>query len=169
MEEIEVKVIEAKHEVLEAKILSLGAQKVFDGAVESVFFKRHDIDRMIRLRKFGNKYFLTVKERLSKDKAKICNEYEVQVSDFDVMTQLWHSLGFTESRMLAKKRVSYHLHDVKFEFDKYLKEYDYIPEFLEIEARNIEEIYLYAKLLGFEEKDCKPWSWSDLVKYYEKK
>ena len=168
MKEIEVKILDARHELLETKIIALGAHKVLDCLVNSVFFKGHNLDRMMRLRSLGDKYFLTVKERLSKEKAKICNEYEVQVSDFEATRQLLGSLGFTECRILVKKRVSYQLLDVKFEFDTYLGEFEFIPEFLEIEAKSIESIYLHAKILGFGEKDCKPWSWSDLVKHYEK-
>ena len=62
--------------------------------------------------------------------------------------------------------MSYKLDKVKIEFDKFYDKYNFVPEFLEIEAKNINEIYKYAKLLGFSKKDCKPWSRKDIIKHY---
>ena len=61
------------------------------------------------------------------------------------------------------------LMDARFDFDRYSGDYGYIPEFLEIEAKNIDLIYKYAELLGFKAKDCLPWSTTDLVKHYSYK
>ena len=44
----------------------------------------------------------------------------------------------------------------------------YIPEFLEIEAKSTDLIYKYAKILGFNSKDCLPWSTEDLIHHYFK-
>ena len=70
---------------------------------------------------------------------------------------------------MRKHRVSYILDGARFDFDCYSGSYGYIPEFLEIEAKNIDLIYKYALLLGFKEKDCLPWSTTELIKHYSSK
>jgi len=38
MEEIEIKILDTKHEDLEPKLISLGAKKIFDDELYAVFF-----------------------------------------------------------------------------------------------------------------------------------
>ena len=54
----------------------------------------------------------------------------------------------------------------RFDFDCYLGDYGYIPEFLEIEAESTDLIHKFAVLLGFKEKDCLPWSTTELIRHY---
>jgi hypothetical protein len=70
---------------------------------------------------------------------------------------------------MQKHRVSYTLEGARFDFDHYSGNYGFIPEFLEIEAENIDSIYKYAVLLGFKEKDCLPWSTTELIGHYASK
>lgn len=70
-----------------------------------------------------------------------------------------------------KTRVSYLLNkqkEIKVEFDKYLllDERDDIPEFLEIEAKTIEDIYATAQKLWFQKTDIKDWWVTELLNYY---
>ncbi len=76
-------------------------------------------------------------------------------------------MGFKEFASIRKRRISYKLDNVRFEFDTFLGEYDFVPEFLEIEAKDTNEIYKYAELLGFSKEDCKPWSDKEVIEYYE--
>ena len=39
----------------------------------------------------------------------------------------------------------------------------------EIEAKDLETIHKFSKLLGFSEGDHRPWSSTDLIKHYSKK
>ena len=73
----------------------------------------------------------------------------------------------TES--IQKHRTSYKLNDVRFDIDTLEKEYAYIPTYLEIEAKNIELIHKYAKILGYRVEDCLPWTTDELIKFYSKK
>jgi len=58
---------------------------------------------------------------------------------------------------------------VRFDIDRYLNNYRFIPEFMEIEAENVDPIYKYADFLGFKPKDCLPWSTEELIRYYKEK
>jgi adenylate cyclase class IV len=85
------------------------------------------------------------------------------------MKNILESLGLSSHAKMSKLRTSYIINDVKFELDKYLNKHDYIPEFIEIEANSIDIIHEYAKLLGFNVEEYKPWSTLDLINYYSKK
>ena len=64
---------------------------------------------------------------------------------------------------MKKHRTSYVLDGVRFDFDKYHDQYEFVPEFLEIEAYDIETIYRYVELLGFGKDECKAWTFKDVV------
>ena len=174
MDEIEVKILEVNRKELEKKVISIGAKKISQKEIETLFFDSRDnsfkkANSLLRLRKEKHRSTLTFKKLIDNDKAKVAQEYEVTVSDLESMKNILESLGLSVHAQMSKLRTSYVLNNVKFEFDKYLDEYDYIPEFLEIEANSIDTLYKYAKLLGFNIEECKPWSTLDLIKYYSKK
>jgi adenylate cyclase class IV len=66
------------------------------------------------------------------------------------MQAILQDLGLSATESMKKHRVSYQLDDVHFDFDQYLDEYAFIPEFMEIEAKNASTIRQYAKKLGFD-------------------
>jgi adenylate cyclase class IV len=80
-----------------------------------------------------------------------------------------NALGLEAYGVLKKTRTIYHLDNAHFEIDKYLGNDSYIPVFLEIEAESEEQVYKYAKILGFKANDCKPWTFSELKNYYDEK
>ncbi|MBU4456899.1 MAG: class IV adenylate cyclase, partial [Nanoarchaeota archaeon] len=145
-------------------------KKVFEGILEALFFDLghviRDADGTFRLRKEEDKTFMTYKKKIPHDKIKIRDETEIEVSSFNEAKKLIESLGFKEIKNLKKKRVTYQLHDVKFEFDEYLSKHNFVPLFLEIEARTLDDIYKYIKLLGFSIKDCKHWSTKEIIEHY---
>ncbi len=171
MKEIEVKIMEVSHKDLEPKLISLGAEKIFDDELYAIFFDTEDSkirnsNETFRLRKEGSKAFMTHKKKIPSESVKIREETEIEVSDFDNARKLIISLGFKEFASIRKRRVSYKLADIRFEFDTFLDEYDFVPEFLEIEVEDINEIYKYVELLGFSKEDCKPWSDKEVIEYY---
>ena len=174
MEEIEVKILKVDRRQIEEKLVRLGANKVFDGQIESVFFdfKNHAIAKvrnLLRLRREDDKTILTFKKFLGNRAVKEVEEVEVIVSDIAKMKRILEFLGLSETSSMEKHRVSYCIDQVRFDIDKYKRQYAYIPEFLEIEAEGAETIHKYAKLLGFTVGDCLPWSTEELVKYYSGK
>jgi adenylate cyclase class 2 len=174
LNEIEVKILDIDKRETEKKLLSAGAKKISEKEVETLFFDFKDFSikknkSLIRLRKEKETCTLTFKKLIESKKAKVANEYEVIVSDIDNAKHILESIGLFVHAKMRKIRTSYIIYDTKFEFDKYLDEYDHIPEFLEIEAKSIEDIYKYVKLLGYEHDKCKAWSTYELIKYYSNK
>jgi predicted adenylyl cyclase CyaB len=174
MKELEVKILEVNKSRIEEILANLGAKRVFEGEIETLFldFKDGSIFKaknVLRLRKEKNKAELTYKTVLANQEAKVAEEYTVEVSDLERMKKILGYLGLFVVENMRKQRVSYALDRVHIDIDQYADDYGYIPEFLEIEAENIDLIHKYAELLGFKAKDCLPWSTKDLIRYYSSK
>ncbi len=173
MREIEVKVLEVDRKSVEAKLRKLGAKKVFDDDIEAIFFDFKDgsirnAKNTLRLRREGKKVKIAFKKFLPHEKVKVREEVEVEVSDFDEMKRILGFLGLMPKLSMKKHRISYKVDGVLFEFDKYFRKYDYVPEFMEIEAKDAKTIYKYAEKIGFRREDCKPLGGNALIKKYKK-
>jgi predicted adenylyl cyclase CyaB len=183
MEEIEVKYLECSHEEYAPKIIELGGKKVFEGDLFSESFDTKDKKlssehKSIRIRKLGEQVIITMKVKEKKNKllnlinskAKRRIEHEIQVSDYDKAKQIINQLGFTELKFTnTKKRISYQLGNVKFEFDNYFGENEFVPEFLEIEAKSEQEIFKAAAKIGLKKEDAKTWTGKHVIKFYKEK
>jgi predicted adenylyl cyclase CyaB len=174
LNEVEVKILEINRQQAETKLLSFGAKRVSDGDIETLFYDFRDgsigkAKGLIRLRNDGQRSILTFKKLLATQEAKVADEYEVFVSDQEDMKKILESLGLFTQRRMRKHRTSFLLDGARFDFDKYLDEYGYVPEFLEIEAKSIDAIHEYARLLGYKTKECRPWTTMDVIKHYSRK
>ena len=172
MYEVEIKILGIDRKKTEEDLISLGAVKVFDGDIHALYYDSADnaiqkVRGAFRLRKEGEKNVLTFKSYVEDGRAKVREEKEVFVSDLDAMKSILKSLGFTAWLEMKKHRTTYELDGLHFELDKYLDEYGYIPEFLEIEGKDIETVYRYAGLLWLGEKDCRPWDAVQVAEYYK--
>jgi adenylate cyclase, class 2 len=173
MKEIEVKILEINKQQIEEKLRILGATKIFDGELLTLFFDFQDgrirkEKNVLRLRKEQGKIELTYKKVQVQKEAKVAEEFSVEVSNIETMTEILRNLGLVVNQKMLKNRTSYKLGEVRFDIDKYKEVYEFIPEFLEIEGSSV-DIKKYAAILGFQEKDCLTWSTDELVKYYNKK
>ena len=179
MDEVEVKVLDVNRDALAKKLLSLGAKKHFEGEIHAVSFDYPDnsikkAKKTLRLRTKGNKTYLTLKNPVDNPDIKIREELELEVSDFKIMKTILESLNLKQWRDVKKTRISYKLKDALFEFDKYHEEFEYIPEFVEIEVmadnskEAIKKIYEYAAMLGIRKEQCLPWTLNELVNHYKK-
>ncbi len=171
MKEVEVKILEGDRIRIEKTLTSLGGKKIFDGDIQTLFFdfKNRAIIKsknVLRLRREQNKTELTYKKVSVTKAAKVAEEYSVEVSNLEMMKKILENLGLSITESMKKHRVSFVLDHVRFDIDRYTDDYGYIPEFLEIEAENNDLIRKYAALLGFEDKDCLPWSTSELIHHY---
>ena len=172
MMEIEVKILEIDVASVKQKLDSFGAKKIFEGEITASYYdfsnrKLRNEDLVLRLRKKSGKeqtVELTLKEKLSQVEAKIMEEYEVNVTDFEATQKILYGLGLREVKTARKQRVSYLLDDVHFDLDTFPG----IPTFLEIESSTLELVQKYVTKLGFSMKEVKPWSGGDLLRYYEK-
>jgi adenylate cyclase class 2 len=171
MQETEVKILEINRKKVEQTLTGLGAKRVFDGDIQTLFFDFKDgriikAKDVLRLRKVEDKTELTYKKVHATQTAKMAEEYSLEVSNVEVMRKILESLGLKVTESMEKHRVSYTLDHVRFDIDRYVGNYDYIPEFIEIEAENIGLIHKYAELLGFKAEDCLPWSTNQLIQHY---
>ena len=173
MKETEVKILEVDSEKVAAKLAEFGAVKVFEGDLLTVFLdfqdnrisKRRDV---LRLRKEGDNAELTYKKIETNKAVKEAQECSVQVSDLDETQEILQHIGLKVTAKMRKHRVSYTLGSVRFDIDHFINDFQFIPEFLEIEGSK-EEIQKYAQTLGFQEKDCLPWSTDELIQHYSSK
>jgi predicted adenylyl cyclase CyaB len=111
---------------------------------------------------------LTYKKVQTTKAVKVAEEFTVQVSDLEDTLKILQALGFFPKQKMQKHRTSYTLDNVRFDIDQYGGEFGLIPEFLEIEGP-VEQIKKYAKVLGYQEKDCLPWSTDELISHYSSK
>jgi predicted adenylyl cyclase CyaB len=169
--EIEVKILEINRAQVEEKLASLGAIKVFDDEIHARYYDLPD-QRLkssgitLRLRKEGPKAVVTLKMDVANPAAKERKEHETAVGDFEVMRTILESMGFVAWLEMKKHRTSYELGNVHFELDRYYGKYSHIPEFLEIEGRDMETVFRHAEALGFGRHECRPWDAVGLAAYY---
>ncbi len=174
MRETEIKILGIDRAKVEKRLRALGARKVFDGEIHALYYDDHagSVRKQkgtLRLRKEGHRAVLTYKSHVGDRGAKIRDEKEVLVSDFGTARSILESLGFSVWLEMTKHRTSFRLRDCHFELDRYSGAHGYIPEFLEIEGPDVEAVHAFARLLGFEAKDCVPWDSYRLAKYYARK
>lgn len=171
MYETEIKILDINRRDIEEKLISLGAKKIFDDDIHALYYdssdnRLHQSGGTFRLRREGSQAVLTFKVRIDDTTAKIREETEVSVSDFDAMRSILKSIGFFPWLEMKKHRTTYKLGSVHFELDKHTGEYEFIPEFLEIEGPDIATVYASASALGFSEEDCRPWDAVQVAEYY---
>lgn len=169
MKEIEVKVIEINKEDVEKKLANFKAKKIGEWDIETILFDTSEKElekkkNLLRLRKKG-KVYLTFKGKEKKKLARVAEELEIEVSDFETTKRLLERIGFVSKNFRPKHRVSYKIKNSLIEIDDYFD----IPLFLEIESPNEEELKEIIKMFGFEKEKIKTWNGFDLLKHYGKK
>jgi adenylate cyclase, class 2 len=171
VQEIEVKILNVDRADVEARLAALGAERVFDGTLRAQLFDFEDgrlsrSNNMLRLRSEGDRIVLTHKGPIGYGQAKVRKETNVAVSDFDTCRSILEKLGLVLRLETQKRRSVYNLQGAQVMIDKYAGAYAHIPEFIEIEAPDLESIHAVARKLGFGPEDCKPWAFSRLVQHY---
>jgi len=174
MKELEVKILEVNRLKIEEILTSLGAKKVFDGDIQTLLFDFKDgsiikAKNVLRLRKEQDKAELTFKKVHITETAKLAEEYTVEVSNLETMKKILENIGLSIIENMTKHRLSYKIDNTRCDIDHYTGNYGYIPEFMEIESENSDLIHKYAALLGFQAKDCLPWSTDELIRHYSSK
>ena len=166
MKEIEVKILEIDKNTIINRLLELGAKRVFDGPMNSVYldFKNElkSNGKMLRIRQKGDKCIITLKIRKKDSEVKINDEYETEVKDFEETRQIFKNLGYKEFATDFRKRISYKIKNSLVEIDLY----EHIPPFLEVEAPNKDELKDIVKLLGFSFNQTKTWTGKQVLDFY---
>ncbi len=171
MYEIEAKVLDIDRAAVESVLVGLGAESGPELRFTAVFFDFPDgrlraSGQLLRLRQEGDRAVLTLKRRVSEAGAKVREETEVEVSDFEVCRRMLNTLGLLETRYVDKLRTGYQLGSASIAIDRHLGELSFIPELLEIEAGSVEEVRSVAARLGFGQDQLRPWGLPQVVDYY---
>ncbi|MFT4313301.1 MAG: class IV adenylate cyclase [Candidatus Woesearchaeota archaeon] len=167
MKEIEVKILEVPVEKTQKYLESIGAKKVFDSYMDIVYLDTpqktlQSQKKLLRLRTKGDKAELTFKKVIRVSDVKEMSELNIEIDSLKYHLDVFVELGYVVTKRMRKKRVSYALNDMSFEFDTL----PHIPTFLEIEAQCVEDIYYWVEKLGFTKNDMKSWSMSDVEHHY---
>jgi len=170
-EEIEVKFLNIDVAVIEKKLHSLGANKVFEKLYKRKVFDYPDLrldktNAWVRLRDEGEKIMLSFKQRLgvssgdgsSNDGS--MKEIEIEVSDFNKMTSFLLEIGLIEKFYMENKRIRYILGDIEFDIDFWPQ----LEPYLEIEAPTWDKINEAIKILGLNPNDKKIFSTTQVYK-----
>jgi len=167
LKEIEVKVLEINVEKTEKKLKEIGAEKVFSGELINSYFDFPDKrlekeEKILRLRKKGDRVILTYKKMINREKAKVMDEYEFEVQDFELLKKFFKEIGLLPIYEFKKHRTTYELNKIHFEIDKYPD----IPAFLEIEAPDLKTISEMVSKLGFSPDEANSYSIKEVLEYY---
>lgn len=171
MQEIEVKILEVNPDSIRKQLTSLGAKHHFSGELHALFFDFPDGQirekgDVLRLRKEGEEIILAYKKKVSKAGAKIMEEHESAISNFEEIQHILHYLGMQTVKSNRKFREEYVLKNSKIVIDTYKDDMAFIPPFVELESPTEDELFEIASLLGFRREDCKSWDTRDLAQHY---
>lgn len=145
MIEYEARVLEINKEELEKKLNDLGAKKVADfNYRRRVYnFSPATDGKWIRLRTYGSKTTLTIKE-IKNNKIDGTEETEIEVSNFEDTNTILNKLGYVSHTYQENKRTRYLLDGVEIDIDTW----PYIPTYVEIEGKSTEDVENMIKRLN---------------------
>jgi adenylate cyclase class 2 len=132
--EVEVKARVESKEKLAKKIESLGGRFTREVEQEDIYFVHpcrnlRERDEALRLRREGEKCILTFKGRRVGKEAKMREEVEVRVDDFEAMKNIFSQLGFEKFFTIRKSRKDFSLDGATISLDSV----EGLGEFVEIE------------------------------------
>ena len=168
MEEIEVKVLGIDTGEVIPQLVSMGAKKLFEGVIHSAYYDtsgNHDATRpIVRVRKKGGQCHVTLKLRKDDPDARVSDEYEIEVDDYEGARKLFRNLGYREFATDTRRRTSYRVWNSSIEID----EHEGIPAFLEIESPDKDELKTLVEALGFSYGQALSWTTKDVLNHYQK-
>jgi adenylate cyclase class 2 len=171
MEEIELKFLNIDSQVIEDKLIKLGAKKAGGFHYKRIVFDYPDfrLDKQaawVRLRDEGDKVTLTFKQRLGDNvRDKLTGddgmyERETIVKDFDATREILLKIGLIEKMYQENKRTRYVLDGVECDIDTW----PLLKPYLEIEGSTWEKVYEIVKKLGFSKEDSKKFSTNQIYR-----
>jgi len=170
-EEFEVKFLNISPKEIEAKLVKLGAKKVFNSLFMIVIFdypdlRLHKKGAWVRVRDEETRCVMTFKQRLGidgdggKKNDKGMEEYEIEVSDFQTACKILKKIGLTEKFVEEKKRTRYFLNNVEVDIDVCPG----LDPYLEIEGKSWSSVDTIINKLGLNPNDKKIFSTYQIYK-----
>lgn len=171
--ELEVKVLNIDKELIQEKLVKLGAKLIKIELQTNIIFM--DIDKDIegvgkgylRLRQSKNtldsseQTILTFKTNISQDGFRENQEIETVVENKDNMIKILSRLNINIKHIGEKQRIRYEFQGIKFDIDTWDKE-TYPQTYMEIEFQDPKDIKKALKLLDLKEEDLTTESLSEL-------
>ncbi len=148
--EYEVRVLNVDKEEIKKKLESLKAEFKWERLQKRYVydFNPKIEGKWIRLRTDGVKTTLTIKNVKSKS-IDGTEELEIEVSDLEKTNLILKELGYIPKAVQENKRCRYILDGVEIDIDSWPQ----IPDYIEIEGKNEEEVYKTVETLGFTKED----------------
>lgn len=175
MREREVKILNIDKEEIEKKLIDLGAVLIKDEEQTNIRFDTEDnflrktYNGYLRLRVTKNllkdetKNTMTFKKSISRDKIRVNEETETEVSNSDETIKILELLGYKQKKPGYKHRRSYLYDNINFEIDTWDKE-TYPKPYLEIEVSTNEELDKAIDLLQLDKSQISTKSIDELRK-----
>lgn len=161
MREKEVKVLNIDKDDIENKLKNIGATLIKDEEQINIRFDseesilKRNLNGYLRIRITKNllngetKNTMTFKKSISRDKLRINEEIETEISNVEETTKIIEILGYKKKRPGLKHRRSYFYDNIIFEIDTWDKE-TYPKPYLEIEMSTEEDLEKAIKLLNLD-------------------
>ena len=105
-------------------------------------------NKWIRLRTNGIETTLTIKD-ITSNQIDGTKELEIIVDDFEKTDSILKELGYEPKAFQENKRICYYLHNVEIDIDSWPQ----IPDYIEIEGSNEEEVLKTVEFLGFSKEE----------------
>jgi adenylate cyclase class 2 len=147
--EIELKFIVGDKSKIIEKLHSLSSECITPRTYElSVMYDNQEglmqnSDGRIRLRKSGDTTEFCYKKPLTREGVKQEIEYQVTVSNYEMLEKIVKEMGFSKTTSYERYRTTFHLHNTQVTLDEYP-----FQDFLEIEGA-LDDITKAAELLGY--------------------
>jgi len=175
MKEREVKVLNIDKDEIEKKLKDMGAALLKDEEQTNIRFDTSDNflkethNGYLRIRTTKNlldgkiKNTLTFKKSISRDKIRVNEETETEISNCEETMKILEILGYNKKRPGYKHRRSYSYDNIVFEIDTWDKD-TYPKPYLEIEVSSEGDIEKAVKLLDLDIKQITTKSIDELRK-----
>nr|WP_312577322.1 class IV adenylate cyclase [Sedimentibacter sp.] len=175
MREREVKVLNIDKDEIERKLKEIGAVLLKDEEQTNIRFDTEDnflketYNGYLRIRTTNNllngksKNTLTFKKSLSRDKMRINEETETEISNCMETIKILEFLGYNKKRPGYKHRRSYEYENIIFEIDTWDKD-TYPKPYLEIEISSEEDLEKAIELLQLDREQITTKSIDELKK-----
>ena len=147
--EIEIKAKLENPEEIRQKLADLGARLIEKNRETNISFDFPDKklikeDKLLRLRKYGERITMTYKGPKEESSVKTREEIEIEVDDLEKAKSILFSLGFVIRLIFEKNREIYHLDDFEIVIDELPK----LGWFCEIEGKSESDVEDMGKRLG---------------------